>query len=226
MGPSLAGDPRKLASFMLRGGLVLAFGCAGTPAEAPLARHASAGFSELQEGSGRVTPSAPRAQATPVATQPNTVTAVEVPQNAADASHAELHPEETAFFAAWSAARQGAGLQPVMALPKLLRIARNYSCRMAKEKHVGHVAKDGSTFDERLCAGGFNAACAPNRGSQAENLAAGQPSGAAVHQAWQLSPSHEANLSAPHFRYAGIGYCAAPGSQYGYYWTLLLSSTQ
>lgn len=57
----------------------------------------------------------------------------------------------------------------------------------------------------------------PANSTRAENIAAGQRSGADFAQAWINSPGHRANIENPALRYIGIGTANIPGSTYGNY---------
>lgn len=53
-----------------------------------------------------------------------------------------------------------------------------------------------------------------------ENIAAGQPTPAAVVNAWMNSLGHRANILNPKFKSLGVGYVSGQGS-YGHYWVQL-----
>ena len=51
-----------------------------------------------------------------------------------------------------------------------------------------------------------------------ENIAAGQPTAAAVMESWKKSPGHNANMLNDGFRRVGIGACFSGGAPYAIYW--------
>lgn len=51
-----------------------------------------------------------------------------------------------------------------------------------------------------------------------ENIAAGQPTPAAVMQSWMNSPGHRANILNSSFTHIGVGYEYRQGTAYGAYW--------
>ncbi|MEJ0098061.1 MAG: AMP-binding protein [Bauldia sp.] len=56
----------------------------------------------------------------------------------------------------------------------------------------------------------------------AENVGAGQPTLAAILEAWRKSPGHNANLLLPDVSKIGIALALAQGGRYKYYWSLVL----
>lgn len=114
--------------------------------------------------------------------------------------------------------RRTKGLGPVTVDPTLMQIAKVHSDRMAAADAMTHVLPGEGSFEQRLVAGGFAAADA------GENVAAGQPSLAAVLDAWRASPGHNANLLDPAATKIGIALSINPASKYKYYWTLDLGT--
>jgi uncharacterized protein YkwD len=114
--------------------------------------------------------------------------------------------------------RKTKGLGPVTVDPTLMQIAKVHSDRMAAADTMSHVLPGEGSYERRLIAGGFEAADA------GENVAAGQPSLAAVLDAWRASPGHNANLLDPQATKIGIALSINPESKYKYYWTLDLGT--
>ena len=114
--------------------------------------------------------------------------------------------------------RRTKGLGPVTVDPTLMQIARVHSDRMAAADTMSHVLPGEGSFEQRLIAGGFEAADA------GENVAAGQPSLAAVLDAWRASPGHNANLLDPAATKIGVALTINQNSKYKYYWTLDLGT--
>ncbi len=114
--------------------------------------------------------------------------------------------------------RRTKGLGPVTVDPTLMQIAKVHSDRMAAADTMSHVLPGEGSFEQRLIAGGFEAADA------GENVAAGQPSLAVVLDAWRASPGHNANLLDPAATKIGIALSINPASKYKYFWTLDLGT--
>ena len=112
--------------------------------------------------------------------------------------------------------RMANGLKPVTLDPVLTKIASVHADRMARTDTMSHALPGEGSFHDRLIAGGFRASMA------AENVAAGQPTLAAVLEAWRKSPGHNANLLLPNISKIGIALSVAPGGRYKYYWSLVL----
>ena len=121
--------------------------------------------------------------------------------------------EATALISQYRASH---GLPPVTIDPTLTQIATVHANRMAAADTMSHVLPGEGSFQQRLAAGGFQASMA------AENVAAGQPTLAAVLEAWRKSPGHNANLLLPNISKIGIALALAEGSRYKYYWSLVL----
>ena len=136
-------------------------------------------------------------------------------------AHAELRDldfHEQGFLQLLNEYRVANGLAPVMAERALNDGAYQYSQQMGETNWFDHVGPDGSSFDERMCAAGYDPGCGP-RTWVAENIAAGQRSAAEVFEAWRTSPGHNANMLADEAVVVGIGRAEVSGSEYGVYWT-------
>lgn len=107
--------------------------------------------------------------------------------------------------------RVGAGLSPLVCDPGLTRSARLHSQDMCNQMYFSHTSLDGRTMTDRINAQGV-------RWSRiGENIARGQPTPQAVHDAWMTSPGHRANIMSTGYGRIGIGHVACPGR--GPYWT-------
>lgn len=128
------------------------------------------------------------------------------------------------ILAATNAHRAGLGL-PALQLDPLLSKASLWKARdLGRRNYFSHddpISGGGArTPWQRLIDCGYDV---PNS-SRAENIAAGQSSGAAFTQAWINSPGHRANIENAAFLYIGIGTANVPGSTYGNYSVQMFSS--
>jgi uncharacterized protein YkwD len=64
------------------------------------------------------------------------------------------------------------------------------------------------------------------RGYRAENLAAGSDAVEDVITRWKASPGHDQNMLLPQVTLVGLARVDTPGSGWGRYWALVLSSEQ
>jgi uncharacterized protein YkwD len=83
---------------------------------------------------------------------------------------------------------------------------------MAGNDYFDHVSRDGTRFDERITAAGYDWRAA------GENIAAGQRNAGAVVADWMASPGHCRNIMNPAFEDLGVGVSYAADSSYGVYW--------
>ena len=88
---------------------------------------------------------------------------------------------------------------------KAVLVARAYSQDMCDRGFFSHTSPEGAGPSERLRAGGVSF-----RG-WGENIAWGQPTAQAVHDAWMGSSGHRANMLNPGFLRIGIGYVSCGG---------------
>ncbi|SDH38190.1 CAP domain-containing protein [Nonomuraea jiangxiensis] len=96
--------------------------------------------------------------------------------------------------------------------PQLRAAAAGHSTDMARNGFFDHDSQDGRGFLDRIRAAGFTGGT-----SWAENIAAGQPTPAAVVQAWMNSPGHRTNIMNCRFTLIGVG--AVKDSTGRIYWT-------
>jgi uncharacterized protein YkwD len=110
--------------------------------------------------------------------------------------------------------RVSSGCRPLAVNATLVMVARAHSLEMSTvQDGVKHNSLDGSTPFQRMRAAGYSYAMA------AENVAGGQPSAAAVVDAWMDSPGHRSNILNCKLTEIGVGMFYRAGSQYGTYWT-------
>lgn len=148
----------------------------------------------------------------PAGPPPATVAAP--PSPAAPASGA-LDSEEADFLARINAYRSANGLGSLTLSPTLTRAAEWMSADMAANRYFDHTDSEGRDAFQRMCAFGY---CAQTY--KAENLAAGEATGAKTFEQWKNSPGHDANMRNPNYTVIGIARApAAPGDPYGWYWT-------
>ena len=130
----------------------------------------------------------------------------------------DLDAIEAEFLDLLNDYRVANGLDPVMSDRALNQGARDYSQLMGESSWFDHTGPDGSSFTERMCAGGYTPACGPSTYC-AENIAAGQRTALSVFEAWRGSPGHNRNMLSSSAVVVGIGRAEVSGSPYGVYWT-------
>ena len=109
--------------------------------------------------------------------------------------------------------RASAGCSPLRSNPVLVRVARAHSLDMGQHAYFAHNSQDGRSPFDRMRAAGYSG------GAMGENIAAGQPTAAAVMDAWMHSEGHRANILNCGFHAIGIGVATVSGSPYRIYWT-------
>lgn len=102
-----------------------------------------------------------------------------------------------------NAERQGRGLPPLSAEPRLMQAARNHACDNAGRRVMSHEGADGSDLSQRLrrVDYGFSAAN--------ENVAMGYRSADSVVRGWMDSSGHRRNILARDTRDIGLGIALA-----------------
>lgn len=127
-----------------------------------------------------------------------------------------LRLTNAARAAGWDCQRQaygGPALTPLKADAQLTAAARAQSVGMALNGYFAHrSAVDGSLPDARIRASGYRPV------SDAENIAAGQPTPESVVSAWLKSAGHCPNIMGD-YDDIGVAYARQDGSPYGDYWT-------
>jgi uncharacterized protein YkwD len=133
---------------------------------------------------------------------------------------AQLAPPETTVVALVNAERVKAGLKPVVAEPRLARIAAAHAADMARNSFVGHVGSDGAGMIERALRAGYGYAYI------AENVAGGQKSAETAMASWMSSGGHRRNILAPEATQMGVGHAIEGGRapKYGAYWVIVLGA--
>ncbi|MBF8192870.1 CAP domain-containing protein [Nonomuraea sp. K274] len=112
-----------------------------------------------------------------------------------------------------NAERAKGGCRPLKHDPQLRAAAFGHSKDMAAKGYFDHESQDGRDFMDRIRAAGFSGGT-----TFAENIAAGQPTAAAVVQGWMESPGHRQNIMNCSLTLIGVG-AARSSSRYGIYWT-------
>ncbi|MBD2091445.1 CAP domain-containing protein [Microcoleus sp. FACHB-1515] len=116
------------------------------------------------------------------------------------------------------------GLTSVRLNRRLNAAAQGHSQNMASQDFYSHNNKDGTTFDQRIRAAGYQFSTA------AENIAAGYATAALVVDGWSNSPGHRANMLNPNMREIGVGHVFLSDDlgteQWQHYWTLKLAAPQ
>lgn len=112
-----------------------------------------------------------------------------------------------------NAERQKVGAPPLRINAKLTQAALGHSQDMASRNFFSHTGSNGSESWNRISARGYNAI------TDAENIAAGQSTSAAVIQTWLNSPPHKQNMLNPQYTEVGFGYAYNSQSTYKTYWT-------
>ncbi len=132
-----------------------------------------------------------------------------------DVPDADLDADEQAFIHLLNRYRASRGLQPVAADTALVRAATWMAIDLAGRSGFDHTDSLGRSPWQRM------PDCGVARPG-GENLAAGGPlaAPAAVLQAWQGSPGHNAIMLDGAFTLVGVARHTAPGSTYGVYWVL------
>ncbi len=109
--------------------------------------------------------------------------------------------------------RTARGLHPLVYNEKLATAAQKHSQDMAAHDYFSHTSRDGRNFNDRIAAAGYDYRVS------GENIAAGQPTPAAVVDKWMKSAPHRENILNPDFCDIGVGYAAAPDSKFQHFWT-------
>ncbi len=111
-----------------------------------------------------------------------------------------------------NAARAAHGCRALRWNAALGSAAAAHSADMRDRNYFDHNTLDGRSPFDRIRATGYTYRAA------GENIAAGQPTAAAVMNSWMNSPGHRANILNCDYTELGVG-VARGGSGYGIYWT-------
>jgi uncharacterized protein YkwD len=98
-----------------------------------------------------------------------------------------------------NAQRASAGCGALTVDSRLAAAAQAHSADMAANEYFSHTGRNGSDVGDRVDAAGYRWS------NVGENIAKGQPTPAAVMQAWMNSSGHRANILNCRFRNIGIG---------------------
>jgi uncharacterized protein YkwD len=101
--------------------------------------------------------------------------------------------------------RRAEGLAALSNDERLSEVARDFSCRLARDDLFGHVSPSGQTFTDRVRAAGRDYRSAAE--NVAMNVNAKNPVERAV-QGWMKSRGHRENILSREFSVSGIGVCA------------------
>lgn len=110
------------------------------------------------------------------------------------------------------------GLPPVAPDGLLTAIAAEQAMAMAAAGRMSHSLGWGRGLPSRLAAGGYDWEVT------AENLGAGYPTLAAAFAGWTGSSGHRANLLKEGVTEFGIAAAESPGSEYRYFWAMILAA--
>lgn len=103
-----------------------------------------------------------------------------------------------------NAIRASRGLHRLAVNTQLTQAAQRYAKQMAMEDFFSHQGIDGSTWQQRIRATGYEFSDA------AENLAIGHRTPTQVINGWMNSPGHRANMLAHQVQEIGVGYFFMP----------------
>ena len=105
-------------------------------------------------------------------------------------------------------------LQPLKRQDQLEQAAKWMAQDMADNAYLEHTDSKKRNIDVRLPDFGYK-----NYQTIGENIAAGQPTAAAVVSGWMNSPHHRANILNPEFHEIGVGVAYTRSGNYHWYWT-------
>ncbi|MAL80080.1 MAG: hypothetical protein CMN55_13375 [Sneathiella sp.] len=115
-------------------------------------------------------------------------------------------------------ARAEAGCTPLSLDTRLMQAAGAHADFMARRGLLSHEGENGSTFDQRIRAAGYEFT------SAAENVAFGASDAAGVVTLWMNSPPHRANILNADFTDVGIGIANSADKTAPLYWSLSLAT--
>ena len=105
-----------------------------------------------------------------------------------------------------------AAVPPLVLQATLIQSAAGHAVDMATHNYFSHTGLNGSDPGARITAAGYRWQ------AWAENIAAGQPTAAAVVAAWFASPGHCENFMSPTVTQIGFALATNTASTYGTYW--------
>jgi uncharacterized protein YkwD len=184
------------------------------PASKGLASRKSAPANRSKE---RSSSSSSKPSQSAVTTTSATTTAQKTPSPASSATTAKPSTQnststvEAEVLRLVNLERAQANCRPLQADEQLALAARRHSADQAANGYFDHTSQDGRTWADRIAATSYQGR------PGGENIAAGQPTPAAVMDSWMKSPGHRANILNCSFKDLGVG--VARGGSYGIYWT-------
>ncbi|MFQ4137054.1 CAP domain-containing protein [Nodosilinea sp. PGN35] len=104
--------------------------------------------------------------------------------------------------------RQRVNAPPLVLNEQLTAAAQRHAQDMATSRRMSHTGSDGSTMRSRIDATQYSWS------TIGENVAMGQPTAAAVMNAWMNSPGHRQNILNPAFRELGVGHATGGNRPY------------
>ncbi len=128
----------------------------------------------------------------------------------AQAQAANLQGDAARYLNAYRAKKR---LGPLAPEPRLVKAAQMQCAIMIKNGRIGHQFGPGTRFMERLAKAGI-----PQRAA-GENVAMGQPTVAAVMDAWMKSRGHRRNILDPKFTHFGLAVRTSGGRPW---WALVM----
>ncbi|MBN1772132.1 MAG: CAP domain-containing protein [Deltaproteobacteria bacterium] len=129
-----------------------------------------------------------------------------------------LDREEAEFLRLINEYRAANDLGALASSATINQAAYDFSVDMGERGFFDHVDPEGRTPFDRMCAGGYEPACAGST-VMGENIAAGMESAHEAFDGWRHSPGHNANMLTADYVAIGIGRAYVAGSPYGWYWT-------
>jgi uncharacterized protein YkwD len=170
----------------------------------PAPSASGAGVAQLSEVSPSATPSAPPAGPTATGATPATARTTARPLSGNSSYEAQV-------VTLVNQQRSAAGCAALTVDSRLTAAARGHSQDMAQRNYFDHNTPEGVTPWTRITNAGYHFSTA------AENIAEGQPTPAAVMDAWMNSPGHRANILNCALRNIGVG--LAYNARHTPYWT-------
>jgi uncharacterized protein YkwD len=128
--------------------------------------------------------------------------------------------QEIAFVNLLNDYRASKGLSPLLVSDLISDACDKHNSDMAKYQFFSHYSEKSDWFAanatpwDRMAYSGYDF-----NTSEAENIAAGQPTAQAVFDAWKASSGHNANMLGVDYKVIGVSFHELAGSPYTFYWT-------
>jgi uncharacterized protein YkwD len=173
---------------------------ASAPAVVPMPRRAPAPL-EVAIAPPPLPAVAPQATPAPVALPTTSSSALARAVSAPATKREVLRAANPAYsvVTATNARRSAAGCAALKLDPRLTAAAQRHASDMASGGYFSHTSQDGTTFDARIRAEGYDS-------PGGENIAQGQQTEAEVVRDWMASPGHRRNIVDCSFTAIGVGY--------------------